>query len=531
MSLREKKLSTETFGWIVLTLIVLWGGLLRFHALDSQSLWIDESFSALAAEKIVATGSPQLDSGRYYGRSKPHTYLRALCIKVLGKNALSLRLPSSLFGTAMILLAALSCRIFYGHWLPGLIAALLVAFNYYEIAWSRQIRMYMEYQFFFSLTLLLLYLWLAKRKNSIFFLGLLLLSTAITLLLHQSAVLIIIPTLIMAFCYRRNLSTSVLAVPALLITMSLLLYCSRHGLQGTLEGIKHSLSTETLSTQFSHYFNFLLQNHSLSLAGTLLSLLFLLKSRKKEDIIFITSFLTILVIASSRNGIILRSIFFIYPLLFYTAAHGISQAGELTASLFHKGETGNKQASLLAVTLTLGLTFTTVFTASIINGQYVLAPQKDYFLEYDTSDGELNIWDYTPQPDYNAAYHYIETHRSDGDVFIVAHTALHHWYMPESKSYWLGFLFLHDPKRTSFVHKDSEGWRREAYMGYPIISGREDLETIFANQHGFVIIDYYSMSTRTPPGTIKYLLEQAPVVFHNDAHPDRPWTRVWVGRF
>ena len=186
---------------------------------------------------------------------------------------------------------------------------------------------------------------------------------------------------------------------------------------------------------------------------------------------------------------------------------------------------------ILAIALTLLLTIVGITSTAITKGQHVVLPRENYFLEYDPAVTKLNIWDYTPQPDFNAAYSYIEKHKSNDDVFIVAHTALHHWYLPGSNTYWLGFLFLNDPKRTSFLYEDEDEERAEGYMGYPIITSRDDLEWIFTNHHGFVIIDYYAMSTKTPSGYVKYLLEKAPVVFHNDAAPDKPWTRIWVGKF
>ena len=62
--------------------------------------------------------------------------------------------------------------------------------------------------------------------------------------------------------------------------------------------------------------------------------------------------------------------------------------------------------------------------------QLVLRPVNKYFLECDPTPVNKVIWDVTPQPDFNKVYDFIEKNRKPDDVFIVAHTAIHHWYIP-----------------------------------------------------------------------------------------------------
>ena len=140
---------------IIIFLIAV-GLSLRIDNLGMQSFWLDEAISSIAAMAFLEKGSPILQSGLLYDRGILNTFLIASSFKIFGVNEFAARLPSVLFGTLTILLV----YIIGSKWRNqrvGIIAAFLVAFSVWEIAWSREARMYQQLQFFYILSLYLFY--------------------------------------------------------------------------------------------------------------------------------------------------------------------------------------------------------------------------------------------------------------------------------------------------------------------------------------------------------------------------------------
>ena len=73
------------------------GAFLRFYYLGYQSLWIDESYSALIAERIAETGLPIWESGKIYLRAVPNHYLLGGLYAIFGASETALRMPAAIF--------------------------------------------------------------------------------------------------------------------------------------------------------------------------------------------------------------------------------------------------------------------------------------------------------------------------------------------------------------------------------------------------------------------------------------------------
>ena len=132
------------------------GFFIRIYDLGIPSLWLDEAISSNAAVAFLETGTPTFPSGLVYSRAILNTFLITLSFKIFGVTEFAARLPSVLFGTLTILLVYLMGSKWGNHRI-GLIAAVLVTFSVWEIAWSRQARMYQQLQFFYLLSLFLFY--------------------------------------------------------------------------------------------------------------------------------------------------------------------------------------------------------------------------------------------------------------------------------------------------------------------------------------------------------------------------------------
>lgn len=145
---------------IILAIVLIYALIIRVYSLGSSPLWLDESISALASEKISQTGLPIFDSGLFYSRALIFHYLQGFLILIFGKTDFIVRFASVLFGLATIILAFFIGKEFNKE--AGIISSILTAFLALEVVYSRQSRFYQAFQFLFFLTIFLLY----KSKNN-----------------------------------------------------------------------------------------------------------------------------------------------------------------------------------------------------------------------------------------------------------------------------------------------------------------------------------------------------------------------------
>ncbi len=132
-----------TFG--IISLILLAGLYLRMYGLGHQSLWIDEAYTINAAMAVNQHGYPFLDSGNIYVNNFVSVYISAVITRFFGFDAFdpwTLRLPSVLFGVALIYAVYLLADRLFSNRKISLMAAFLTAFSYGEIVFSRQVRGY-----------------------------------------------------------------------------------------------------------------------------------------------------------------------------------------------------------------------------------------------------------------------------------------------------------------------------------------------------------------------------------------------------
>ena len=150
----KKWISKNKIEFIILTVILLFALFLRLYSLGSAPLWVDESISANTAKAILEKGIPEFDSGFIDARAYTFHYIQAFFL-LFGINDFAVRLVSVLFGLLTILLAYFIEKEYSKS--GGLIATAFTALFYLEVFYSRQARMYQMFQFFFFLTLYLLY--------------------------------------------------------------------------------------------------------------------------------------------------------------------------------------------------------------------------------------------------------------------------------------------------------------------------------------------------------------------------------------
>lgn len=122
----------------LLLVIVLLGTILRFAALDRQSLWLDEAYSlhvASADSLSILTGSV---GDRY---TPPFYYLLLHGWMNFGTSEVALRSLSAVFDVACIVAIFLLGSALFGRQI-GLISAVLVALSPFHIYFAQEARMY-----------------------------------------------------------------------------------------------------------------------------------------------------------------------------------------------------------------------------------------------------------------------------------------------------------------------------------------------------------------------------------------------------
>jgi hypothetical protein len=143
---------------VALVAIVSLALALRLYNLGQPSFWNDESDTGLQALGLLQKGIPQLPSGRVEYEAILSPALIALAWIVGGQSDLSARVVSVIFGASTIVIIFLVGRVAWGPG-AGLLASLKLGLSTWNLAWSRQARMYAQFQFFYlsaSLVALLL---------------------------------------------------------------------------------------------------------------------------------------------------------------------------------------------------------------------------------------------------------------------------------------------------------------------------------------------------------------------------------------
>lgn len=146
------QLTARKTAIVTLLLIAAAGLFLRLWQIDSQSLWMDEAFSLTSVEGILQHGYPLLPNDQSSFRAESARYVYAFfALLSPWDNIVTLRAVSALLGTALLFLVyAISYKVFRSR-PAALLSTAMLAFLTWEIAWSRQIRMYIFLQAYFLL--------------------------------------------------------------------------------------------------------------------------------------------------------------------------------------------------------------------------------------------------------------------------------------------------------------------------------------------------------------------------------------------
>ena len=150
----------------VLITILLMGLSVRVVNLGGPDFGGDERFHVFAASEVLESGSPVLPSGFRYDRARLWTEIIALAGRLAPLSEATARAPAVILGVANMFLVFWMTRRWFGG-PAGLIAAFLVAFAPLEIGHSRQVRMYMAFQFAYLAFIYMFYVGIEARRTAV----------------------------------------------------------------------------------------------------------------------------------------------------------------------------------------------------------------------------------------------------------------------------------------------------------------------------------------------------------------------------
>ena len=482
-----------------LAIIIFYGLFLHFYKIGEQSYWIDEGYTLNAVLSTLEKGYPILDSGQVYGKNYLlNNYLITGVVKLGGFNPIATRSVAAVFGAGVIFLIYLLGKKFFNP-LVGLGAAIMTTFSYWEIAWSRQARMYIQLQFFFLLSLYLFNSLLNKfsYKKLVFLIS----ATVATILSHYFGYfLLIIYALILLINLISlkkeqikeffNSKTKIITIGlSSLITIVLILKLSL-SFFSQLQGRDYFFGLS--------YQNFLLTNIGIVTITALIGVVIAIVKEKnlKPTIILLTSYLIpYLIIIFSVNSLHFRYLFFILPILFLFSAYFINYLANFSKY---------KHSLYLILLIIL------IVSSNLLNpNTFVFKAQSHYYLE-----------PHTPQPDFKSAYRTIIKQGWDDDKVIVsAFTQLDKVYLGRS-DYWLAIdLYGHSLDKN----KLSE---REYYNNAITIKDVEQLKELIESKSGYIIVD--NMTGIRLDREINDLINQQKLIFYNKTGQQDP---IWVFAF
>ena len=177
-----------------LSALLVAGLLLRVYLSFKIPLWNDEAITANVARTLSENGIPSLPSGKEYWRGFPYVVLVSISERIFGHGDVATRIPSILIGTGTIALTYITGKEFFNR-KTGLVAASIVAFLPWQLAFGTQVRMYVMLQFLYLASILLIYR-LGERINvsEIFLLAL---TISLAMATHRTAY--ILPILTVAY--------------------------------------------------------------------------------------------------------------------------------------------------------------------------------------------------------------------------------------------------------------------------------------------------------------------------------------------
>jgi len=329
-------------GWvfsIILILIISFFSGVYLYQLGDQYLWSDEVFSFHAAERIISTGSPVYESGLNYTRSSVYHYLLAGSMLLFGENEFGSRVINLFFVMATALLIYYIFRKKSKAF--GLLGVLtLLALNF-ELAMTRETRMYVMLSLMFILSIFSFYNALINKekmnnqitffKNKIHFnqkwLILFFIFYFLSLETNPLSIFLLLglPLYYLIVCIQFNFRKEdvLLGIFFMLLLLSITFY-QFHTLNLHTAYFEKTTLAWALNNQINpHAYTDLLKNNlAFYYPGLILLIVLLIAKKDKLHTLFSSIFFVSLYIISYQKQLQERYVYFLFPLIVVLLIYG-----------------------------------------------------------------------------------------------------------------------------------------------------------------------------------------------------------------
>ncbi len=456
-----------TARWEQATLVglLILGVSLRVYALAGQSFWFDEAITTNAAVATLETGRPTFPSGYTYWRAFPHTIVVSASLFVFGISEWAARLPSVIFGGGSILATYWLGREVGGRRV-GLLAAGLLTVATWEIAWSRQARMYQLFQLLYVLAIVMLMRVDRQGIQDVRRLGLLVGVIGLAAATHPIGY-ILLPVAVVFLATTAVLDGSVTRQTAgilvgLAVVLTVVFELVGPGITGALETV-----TSTDVNYWDAYVSWgASELHAffyLAVVGTTLTAY--TGARRAGLLCGVAVLPPAIILSFSTQLFATRYLYFVLPFLFVWATVTILFLGDQLCVI------PERQRPRLTSTQLQSLGSVLLVCLLVFGGGFTVTPQSGYDLGVNA-----------PQPEFNDAYEYVTEHRHDDAVVIAGWTAPGVYYAG-GVDYWLA----HDLTGTGGSYTVDGG---ERYSGAEPLRSAAALETVSAESDDvWVVVD------------------------------------------
>lgn len=465
--------------FMVIFILTFVGFLFRIYKLGHDPFWVDEVISVLASQGLLQHGAFLLPSGELYTRASLSTYTIATSIQLFGNSEFAAKLPSVILGSLTIPLTYFLGKKVAGNDV-GLIAAFFITFSFFEIAWSRQARMYQMYQFFF-LFAITAYAYF-KIDHKLRYASMLLVGI-IGVYFSHATWKILPPILLMDALFttqiKNNINNAVRSVfvASTIIFVAAVIIYEHPILPGWIYGIFTKEITEIIYWNYPSDF-FKEMYSSLWWLAILGSFILSLKKWKNGIIVVFTFWISLFTLsyygeALGIGGWWPRYLYFTIPFFFLLSAVGIWAISSKIAESVIDDVLSKKYINLNNVKFfKRGVSILVVVCIFII---VMLTPAvPDIGLKLNN----LSQLD-EPQPNYRDAAQLIKTNVKEQDIIISNR--------PQLVYYYLGRVDYRG--NTEFV-VEKDGRKIDWYTGADIIENEQQLKQIINdNQRGWIIFN------------------------------------------
>lgn len=490
---------------IIILAVLILGFILRIHSLGSESFWFDETISSIAAIALSEHGAPVFTSGHFYGRAILNTFLISLSFSVFGVNEFAGRFPSVIFGALTILLVYhIGSR--WGNKRIGIIAAILVAFSVWEIAWSRQARMYQQLQFFYLLSLYLFYGYVSSRdKKHLLLLAASFVATILSHVFGYTLIVVFLLFLIISFL-KQNRDMNILRQKNVLYVGIVFLFLL--GIAYNKGVISHVLQTQV--NYYEEYIYFLKKNLGFSLFAAVPGATVLMNRDWRKGLLltlsvvipFYLMFFHVLLFG-------IRYLYFVIPVLFILVAYFLDfiiehtsqtvskRFGPLKTNDSTKNDTGsagvrgknavqdNLSPNIPIKPVIYSITVVSLIFLMYFSPAFTFTPKEVY-----------DLGPNAPLADFRKAYSYVSSNMQPEDVVISTWTAPAQFYIGKN-DYWLAFNVVGTGMESFTLNNES----RDVYSNSIVLKNIEMLENVTEiHERGWIVTDtlaWYKISPQS----------------------------------